>query len=167
MNKQDFSEIYLDYFESLCLYAYRFFPEKEEAHDIVQEVMVKIWEKKESLPPIGNMEAYLYRAVYHGCLNKLEKLKVRDKYADRKRIRLLEIELESFEETFFQWELREKINDEVSKLSSQEKKIFTMRYLQSKRYKEIATLLNISERTVETHIQNATKKLRAGLINFR
>lgn len=167
MNKQDFSEIYLDYFESLCLYAYRFFPEKEEAHDIVQEVMVKIWEKKESLPSIGNMEAYLYRAVYHGCLNKLEKLKVRDKYADRKRIRLLEIELESFEETFFQWELREKINDEVSKLSPQEKKIFTMRYLQSKKYKEIASLLNISERTVETHIQNATKKLRAGLINFR
>lgn len=167
MDKEDFSEIYLQYFESLCLYAYRFFPEKEEAHDIVQEVMVKIWEKKESISEIGNMKGYLYRAVYNGCINKLKKLKVRDKYADQRRLRLLEIELESFEETFFQWELREKINDEVDKLSPQEKKIFMMRYKQLKRYKEIASILNISERTVETHIQNATKKLRAALINFR
>lgn len=167
MDKKEFSEIYLQYFESLCLYAYRFFPEKEVAHDIVQEVMVKVWEKKESISEIENIKGYLFRAVYNGCINKLKKLKVRDKYADQKRLMLLEIELENFEETFFQWELREKINTEVDKLSPQEKKIFMMRFIQLKRYKEIASILNISERTVESHIQNATKKLRTALINFR
>lgn len=167
MDKKDFSKIYLNYFESLCLYAYRFFSEKDEAYEIVQDVMLKLWGKRDNLSYIDNIEKYLYRSVYNGCVNKLEKLKVKKKYADDKRLKLLEIELENFEETFYQWEIREKINCAVEKLTTQEKIIFEMRYYESMKYKEIASQLCISERTVETHLQKAIKFLRNKLKKLR
>jgi len=167
MDKNEFSRIYLKYFEPLGLYAYRFFAEKDEAYEIVQDVMLKLWEKRDELSQINHIEKYLYRAVYNSCLNKLEKLKVQQKYVDHKRLKLLEIELESFEETFYQWEIREKINGAVDKLTAQEKKIFEMRYHEQMKYKEIANQLDISERTVETHLQKSIKFLRNKLKKIR
>jgi RNA polymerase sigma-70 factor (ECF subfamily) len=167
MSKKDFSKIYIKYFEPLCYYAFRFFSEKDEAYEIVQDVMLKIWEKKDTLSSIDNIEKYLYRCVYNSCINKLEKLKVQKKYVDSKRLKLLEIDLENFEDTFFQWEIREKINLEVSKLTSQERKIFEMRFLEDMKYKEIASKLSISERTVESHLQKAVKFLRKKLHKLR
>jgi RNA polymerase sigma-70 factor (ECF subfamily) len=168
MDKKKFSKIYLNYFEPLCVYAYRFFQEKDEAYEIVQDVMLKLWEKKDTLlSNIDCIEKYLYRAVHNGCINKLEKLKVQNKYTDYRRLKLLEIELEDFEESFYQWEIREKINSEVENLSPKEKKIFELRYSENMKYREIASLLNISERTVETHLQKAIKFLRKKLKKFR
>lgn len=167
MNKIRFSEIYLKYFEPLCFYAYRFFPEKDEAYEIVQDVMLKLWENKNTLSEINHIDKYLYRAVYNSCINKLEKLKVQKKYTDYKRLKLLEIELEDFEETFYLWEIREKIEKELGRLTPQEKTIFDLRYFENMRYKEIAKKLNISERTVETHLQKATKILRSKLKKMR
>ncbi|SHE37730.1 RNA polymerase sigma-70 factor, ECF subfamily [Mariniphaga anaerophila] len=163
MDKNEFTKIYQAYFEPLCLYAFRFFPEEGEATEIVQEVMLRIWEKRNTLPPVQSIEKYLYRSVYNGCVNRLEKLKVQNKYINYSRVRLLEIELENFDDTFYQWEIREKIDNEVKKFTPQVKKIFEMRYLDSMKYKEIANELGISERTVETHLQKATKTLREKL----
>ncbi len=164
--KNLFKELYMDFYEPLCKYAFRYFSDKDEAEDIVQTVMAKLWEQKDKLHEIKNLENYMYRAVHNTCLNKIQQLKVKDNYSDYNQRQLALIELEDFEQTFYQWEIREKLDVEIEKLTPKAKEVFGMRFLENMRYKEISEKLNISERTVESHLQNAVKVLRARLKKY-
>jgi RNA polymerase sigma-70 factor (ECF subfamily) len=162
-DSEAFSEIYLTLFEPLCRFAFRFFPNKDEATGIVQDVMIKMWEKRKSLKEVSCIENYLYRATYNACVNKIERLKVADKYINHTRLRLLEIEMDDYATVIDQWEMQDKLNSEIGKLPPQGQKVFTMRYLEGLSYKDIAEKLNISARTVESHIQESIKCLRKKL----
>lgn len=166
INKKSFTEIYLKYFESLCSYACRFSNDKDESYEIVQNVMMNLLEKENSLPNINSIEKYLFRSVYNSCINNLEKKKVQNKYINYKKIRLLEIELENFEETFYQNELKNIIQSEIKKFTPKEKIVFEMRYVDGLKYKDIAEKLNISTRTVESHLQKTIKILREKFKKF-
>lgn len=161
--KRDFAALYKCYFEPLCRYAYRFFPNKDDAYEIVQDAMLKICEKRNSLPGIDSLEKYLFRMVYNSCLNRLEHIKVEKKYSDYAQIELLEMELESFEDTYYPPEVEAQLRSEIETLSPQAKKVLGLRYSDGLKYKEIAEALGISVRTVESHLQNSIKILQEKL----
>ncbi len=164
--QNEFECIYKKYFSPLCNYVKRYIYDEDSAREVVQETMIKFWKKIENGETVESPEKYLYRSVYNASLNKLEHIKVHNKYVSKANIRLKEIELENFEDTFYQWEIQENLEKEIKKLTPKCKEVFEMRYLECLCFKEIAEKLKISERTVESHVQSAIKKLRKRLKHF-
>ncbi|MBS7196732.1 RNA polymerase sigma-70 factor [Butyricimonas paravirosa] len=126
----------------------------DTAEDIVQEVFMRLWEKREELRGIQNIQGYLLFSIRNKCLNLLEHQQVMDKY--RQYCLLQEVSDEEDEpETFI-----EKVGNLLNKLPEKRRKVLEMSVLESKSYAEIAASLSISLNTVKDHIKKAYAFLR-------
>ncbi len=67
-----FSELYLIYYPKLVRFAKEFVMSEEDAENITQDVFTDLWEKRESMDHIENMNAYLFRLVRNKCLDYLK-----------------------------------------------------------------------------------------------
>ena len=159
-NSVVFKQVFLSYYESLCRYAYTILKNAEEAEDVVQSMFVKIWEKREGLEVKHTIRSYLFKAVYHQCLNMLEHRTVKLKH----QVHLAqEMHAETQLPETFQHELEENIVAAIKTLPDQCRIIFMMSRYDELRYAEIASHLNISVNTVENQISKALKILRVKL----
>lgn len=151
--------LYDKYWKILFIAAYNVLKDKESSEDIVQEVFVNIWKKRAELNINSSVKSYLYSAVIYRCYDYLRKTKKRiqvdlgehleqTKYYTNPETKLLYKELVAYIEAVIQ-ELPEKCRA-VYRLSRED----------GLTHKEIAEKLNISVRTVETHIFKATKVLK-------
>ena len=75
-----FVDIYTTYYDALLNYADRLLNDVETARDVVQQVFYKIWENRDALSISLSVKAYLFKSVYHGCLNTLAHQKNIQKY---------------------------------------------------------------------------------------
>ena len=159
-NSVVFKQVFITHYESLCRYAYSILKNAEEAEDVVQSMFVKIWEKRERLEVKHTIRSYLFKAVYHQCINLLEHRTVKLKYQ-------VHLTHEMYAETqlpeTFQHELEENIVAAIKSLPDQCRIIFVMSRYDELRYAEIASHLNISVNTVENQISKALKILRVKL----
>ncbi|WP_316769241.1 RNA polymerase sigma-70 factor [Pedobacter frigiditerrae] len=156
-----FTSFYTIFFQKLLLTSDKYVEDIFIAEEIVQDVFLKIWEEPEGLNDIKYINSYLYRSVINASINYLNRqknierhhLKIAANYSEES---LIELDEEN--------ELIVLINNEIEKLPAQCKKVFKLSRFEHLKYKEIALLLNISERTVENHIANALKILRTELL---
>jgi len=155
-----FKQVFMSHYESLCRYAYTILKNAEEAEDVVQSMFVKIWEKREELEVKHTIRSYLFKAVYHQCINLLEHRSVKLKHQ-------VHLAHEMLTETQlpepFQHELEENIVAAIKTLPDQCRLIFMMSRYEELRYAEIAAHLKISVNTVENQISKALKILRVKL----
>ncbi|WP_428329773.1 RNA polymerase sigma-70 factor [Mucilaginibacter sp.] len=141
--------------------------QKEPAEEIVSDVFVKCWESRKILHHIVNPETYMFVAVKNQSLNYLKK------YSN---IHIVQIE-NSNEVEFIniydpQKELEKKelnflMDKAIASLSPQSSIIFRLIKEDGMKYKEVAEILNISPRTVQTQLFRAMKKLAVILIAHR
>lgn len=158
---QVFTNFYTQFFQKLLITSDKYVEDIFIAEEIVQDVFLKIWENPEGLNEIKSINSYLYRSVINASINYLN----RQKNIERHHLKIAsDYSEESLVELDEENELIVLINDEIEKLPAQCKKIFKLSRFEHLKYKEIATLLNISERTVENHIANALKQLRTELL---
>lgn len=151
-----FDILFKRYYAVLCTYACRFVS-LEDAEEIVQNLMVNIWEKRASIRISSSLKQYLFRSVYLGSLNSISQNET------KKRIEKIYydsiIDNEYFD-TYQLKELKKRISKAVSDLPESYKEVFIMHRHDNLSYKEIAEKLNISPKTVDYRIQQALKILR-------
>ncbi len=158
---QAFTNFYTQLFQKLIITSDKYVEDVFVAEEIVQDVFLKIWEDPEGLNEIKSINSYLYRSVINTSINYLN----RQKNIERHHLKIVSnYTEESLIELDEENELIVLINAEIEKLPSQCKKVFKLSRFEHLKYKEIANLLSISERTVENHISNALKTLRAELL---
>jgi RNA polymerase sigma-70 factor (ECF subfamily) len=150
----------MSHYESLCRYAYTILKNTEEAEDVVQSMFVKIWEKREDLDVRHTIRSYLFKAVYHQCINQLEHRTVIQKH----QVHVAhDAQAGTQLPETFQNELEENIIAAINSLPEQCRIIFMMSRYDELRYAEIASHLNISVNTVENQISKALRILRERL----
>lgn len=151
-----FDILFKRYYAVLCTYACRFVS-LEDAEEIVQNLMVNIWEKRASIRISSSLKQYLFRSVYLGSLNNISqnetKKRIEKIYCDSI------IDNEYFD-TYQLKELNKRITKAISDLPESYKEVFIMHRHDNLSYKEIAEKLNISPKTVDYRIQQALKILR-------
>lgn len=139
--------------------ARRMFLTHEDAEELVQEVFLKIWKKKEQLKDNLSFQAYLItimKSMVYKKVKSQSRFFAYQQFAAAKEVSVLnegEISLES--EDLYRYSKKA-----IDQLPKSQKQVFELRYLNHQTAEQIAVQLSISKRTVESHIYKATKSLR-------
>ncbi|TVQ73408.1 MAG: RNA polymerase sigma-70 factor [Balneolaceae bacterium] len=160
-DKDAFARLYRRYFSELCDISFYVTRDKEVAKELVQDTFLVIWEKRKDWQPKGSIRSYLFRAVKNRSLDYLKHVRVERGW---KKMHQRDItESDAGEEAMSQKELAAAIDRSVDELPEKCRIIFIMNRNQGFTYGEIAEIQGISQKTVETQIGRALKKLRESL----
>ncbi len=161
-DKNAFRFFFDKYYTDLCNLVNIYIHNKEIAEEIVQDIYVYFWEKREKIKIESSVKAYLLSASKNKSLNFLRnektKLLIHEKFRNTS---------DSFYEmpsnAMDSLQLREIIDNAINRLPEKCKKIYQFAREQELSYKEIAEELGISAKTVENQMSIALKKLRKQL----
>ncbi|GAB4000832.1 RNA polymerase sigma-70 factor [Spirosoma daeguense] len=163
-DQQAFQEIYQRYWFKLYEVARRKVLTEEDAEEIVQDIFVDLWERRELLL-IQDISKFLYKAVKYQLLDYLKAKFVRQAYQDSKQRFNLDTDTHTEEQLALK-DLSEAILTGIDQLPAKTQEIFRLNRLEGRSAKEIADLLQIPERTIEYHITQALRTMRSYLKDF-
>ncbi|WP_337040596.1 RNA polymerase sigma-70 factor [Emticicia sp. 17c] len=164
-NERIFEMVFRKYYQSLCTYANSMLKEIDEAEEIVQNLFLGIWEKRNDFEITISLKSYLYRAVHNHCLNRIKHLKVREEHQQYATV-YYDNAYESVSQSVIKNELERKIEEAIEKLPEQCRLIFKLSRWEELKYHEIAEQLGLSPKTVENQIGKALKFLRVELAEY-
>ena len=162
-NGDSFETVFRQYYPGLRGYALKLLSDEALADEAVQEVFLKIWQKKEELNIQSSIKSYLFRAVHNHSLNMIKSYKVKEVHHQYIADTSITADMT---DTMESQEAEERILGAIAKLPTQCAKIFRMSRFQGLKYKEIAKKLNISPKTVEVQMGKALKRLREDLKDY-
>lgn len=146
---------------------FQYVENEDEAHGLVQNAYLKLWEIKAQINENSNIRNYLFTLVKNSSLNLLKRKQLVLGHHENIRRKELEYQYEALNRLSFDYleyeELKSKITEAVENLPVHCKRVFSMSRYEGLKNSEIASQLNISEKTVEAHITKALKILRAEL----
>ncbi|MBS1564824.1 MAG: RNA polymerase sigma-70 factor [Bacteroidetes bacterium] len=158
-NQKAFEGLYRLFFARLFNFSVLYVSKKEVAEEIVNDVMIKIWKNRDTLGAILDLETYLFVSVRNASLNYLSQYSryqvVLEPDSDR-----AEMVTPEDPERALEWkEIYFHLNKAIDELPEQCRTVFRLIKEEGFRYKQVAEILNISPRTVETQLYRAIKKL--------
>jgi RNA polymerase sigma-70 factor (ECF subfamily) len=168
---QAYESLYREHYNMLCIIANNYVNDKPTAEEIVGDVFLKIWEKRESLTINVSIKSYLIRSVQNKCINYLEHLR----FENRQKENYLK---GNNPEEYIPWatdyplgklfekELLVLVQKAIEALPDQCKRIFILSRDHELSYEEIAQKLDISLNTVKTQMKIALARLRGELKEY-
>jgi len=170
----DFKSVYISYYSRMKHFAKEYVISDEDAENIVQDVFLEVWERRDVLAYHINLAAFLFTSVKNGCIDFL-----RSKVAEQKAEERMQEEylltfqmkyesLEAFDEGFFSEDkdIEKVISDAINSLPEKCREIFIKSKIYGEKQKQIAEELNLSINTIETQMSIAYKKLREELKDY-
>lgn len=163
--QNSFDRIYVMYYSRMLRFAKEYVVFEEDAENVVQDVFLLLWEKREVLDIRISLVSYLFSLVKNRSLDYLRHKVVAEEYKQELSFKLMSLEQLNY--TFSSEEEIEKvIANAIDKLPERCREIFLKSRIEGMKYREIAEELNISVNTVENHIAIALKKLRVELKDY-
>lgn len=158
-NQQAYKTLYLHFQPWLYQFAYSFIKSHELAEEIVSDVFIRIWQKRERLGEVDNLRLYLYVSTKNHALNYLQKMRRSHVFS----IDELSVEVTSIhanpEQLLITKEMHDRVSLAVNQLPLRCKMIFKLVKEDGLKYREVAELLALSVKTVESQMTLAIKKL--------
>jgi RNA polymerase sigma-70 factor (ECF subfamily) len=169
----DFEQVYIAHFSKMKRFAKEYVLSDEDAENIVQDVFLELWEKKDVISMPVNLAAFLFTAVKNRCVDHLRhKIVVKEVTGklqeEQKMVLKMKYEsLEAFDRNIFSEENIEAVLERaINALPDKCREIFIKSRIEGKKQKEIAAELNVSINTVESQMAVAYKKLRTELKDY-
>lgn len=163
--KDGFEALYRLYYPKLMQFARRYNNSKAIAEDLVHNVFHNVWKNREGIKSNGKLRSYLYTAVRNQSI-KYQKRKKRRGYADLEDLSALESREISPVERIGGKEFEKAIENAIAELPDRRREVFLMSREDNLTYREIAEVLEISIKTVETQMSRSLKFLRYKLSVF-
>jgi RNA polymerase sigma-70 factor (ECF subfamily) len=153
-----FEEMYKTHYKMLRNAAENIIGDNDAAHDVVQEVFLKLWNRKDDSTIILNQKAYLFKSVINASITYLEN--------NKSKIQVGDLKIESSGSTdskILVKELEAKIQLALNALPPKCKAIFVLSRFEGLKNKEISEFLGLSLKTVENQMGIALKKMKEDL----
>lgn len=154
-----FRRVYNQYHANVYRYALKFVKSRELAKEIVHDVFLKVWEKREQLNPAFSLEGYLIRICKNHVLNVLLKA-AREEAWKKEVLHLAERTANQTEDVVVYADYAKYADLAIAQLPPQRQLIFKMCRLEGKSYEEAAQALGISIGTVRDHMLKAGRTVR-------
>lgn len=151
--------LFKEQYASLCNGVNRLLKDESLSEDLVQEVFIKVWEKKDAVTIDDRFIFYLKRSCYHAALKFLSSKSYQLETDSQVNIQTTE----STDEDLLINELHLKIQQAIAALPEKTQIVFTLSRFEELSYKEISHQLDISIKTVEKHMGKALQLLRSSL----
>lgn len=161
--RKAFDRLFTKYYPMLCAYCHRLV-ELEDAEEIVQDVMLWLWENRETLAIESSLSHYLFKMVYRRALNRINQKLVKGR-ADTYFYEEMQDVWQNIDVCQVE-ELMRHIRQAIAALPDSYREAFVMHRFRDMSYKEIAAALDVSPKTVDYRIQQALKQLRTDLKEY-
>ena len=152
MNQETFKNTVFVLKDEMYRFAKRFLVSSDEAQDLVQDLMMKFWQKKDELAGL-NIKSYALKCVKNECLNKLKHETVKQNFADYQshRSELYKMEVNN---------LKEKIINFINELPEKQKMVIHLKDVEEYEVSEISEILEMEENAVRVNLMRARQKVK-------
>lgn len=156
-NRRAFGELYQTYRKPALRFCLTLLKDEAEAENVLHEVFLKIWERREQINPDLNFHSYLFTCLRNYAFDHFKRLekdrRLREQYLQQMTHQLTE-EAEDKNEHF------ELLDEVVGRLSEKRQQVLLLNVYEGKSYQEIAELMQISKNTVKNQLVKARQILR-------
>ena len=126
----------------------------DDADDVVQISLIKIWQSAPRWVNKGSVEGYVYKIVFSTCMDFIRRYKSSEEFKDNYS------NLEITNNKFNNNELRKMLLNNIQKLPTHQKEAILLRYFCGYKQKEVSNILNKTDKATESLIIRARKKLK-------
>jgi len=156
--RKAFKLLFERYYKPLCVVSIMYTNNQSEAEDIVQQVLLKVWEEHQLKNIHTSLKSFLNIAVRNASINFLEKKKIREDHRQKfpkeeESLNALDFLLNEEEQKIFQ--------KAFTDLPPKSRQVFELVYFQNMAYQKAAERLDISINTIKTHLKICLKILRS------
>lgn len=137
---------------------------REEAEDIVQDILLKLWERRKELDKVENLEAFARTTARNLAIDRKEKMDNLHVTLDYQVHDLTDEGQSSNDNLLMAQEKDSFIANAINSLPEKQRSIFQLRDIEGKTYKEIATMLNITESDVKVSLFRARNEIKEKII---
>lgn len=165
-NQEAFATLYRLFFMRLFHFTTRYVHNRAAAEELVNDVMVKVWHRRSEMMGIDNLETYLFIAARNSALNYLSQ---HSPFHITLEPESGEVEIVNTDdpERLLEWrEMYQLLQQAVDELPDQCRTVFKLIKEDGLSYKQVAEILDVSPRTVETQLVRAMKKLHNALDGY-
>ena len=155
-DRRAFGELYQMYRKPALRFCLTLLKEEAEAENVLHEVFLKIWERREQINPDLNFNSYLFTCLRNYAFDHFKRLE-KDR---RLRDRYLQQMIHQHEETEEKDEHFQLLDEVVGGLSEKRRQVLLLNVYEGKSYQEIAELMEISKNTVKNQLVKARQILR-------
>jgi len=160
-----FKKLFITYYDLLCNFSWRYTRSQAVSEDLVQDVFAEVWNRKENLDPEKAISIYLYQAVKNRAIDYLDHQKVvRDYHKNENQLDQNVVFIRSTISE--EWEFIKAARHAIDELPFRAQQVYTLHREDGLTYKEIAEVMDISVKTVESQMTRALNILRERLNKY-
>ena len=163
--RNNFDKIYVLYYSRMFRFAKEYVLFDEDAENIVQDVFLLLWEKREVLDIQISLVSYLFAMVKNKYLDYLRHKVIADEYKQELSAKLTALELLNYSFASDE-EIEQILMTAINKLPERCRQVFLKSRIEGKKNREIANELNLTVSTVENQMTIALRKLRVELKDY-
>ena len=160
-----FRQIFDALFSNLTKFSFSFVHSKEAATEIVDELFVQLWVKRDDIMKINDLRVYLYTATKNASLNYITKKAKQIELEPYENLQVQMTDLVSPEQIMISKEMLQKIKEAIDSLPPRCKLIFKFVREDGLSYSEVAEILGLSIKTIDSQMVIAVARIRAKLMN--
>jgi RNA polymerase sigma-70 factor (family 1) len=158
-NRHAFTELYQFYHKKVYGYALSIVNEEFLAQEVVQDVFMKIWIRRNTLLSIDNFAGYLAVCTRNETLNAIKKIAAQQKHYQVVQKTQTELD-EGTEQQIQLRETRKMLDRAIQRLPPQQKKVYSLLNVQGLKLDDVAERMHITPSTTKTHLKAAIKNIR-------
>ncbi len=166
INTAVLNTLFKTHYDELCRYAFSILKDQDVAEDTVQQLFIKLWEKRSSIGEIENIRPYLFRSTFNMSLNEQKRMQRMPK-CNENIVQNSSIQSSSNTSNLLESnELQNRIDLAMMVLPEKCREVFHLSRNEQLSYKEIAEQMKISPKTVENQVGKALRIMREELKDY-
>ncbi|MFV0505362.1 MAG: RNA polymerase sigma factor [Bacteroidales bacterium] len=165
-DERAFDSIYRMYVHRLMGFVLKYVENQEDAKEIVQEVFVKIWDKRDKIKDASTFESFIFTITYNASISHIRKeLQERRKMAEFQKQMVEESQDAPYSDIEFK-EFRARLDTLIAKLTPRQQEVFQLSREEGLSHEQIADKLGISKNTVKNHIVSIINFLKINIVTL-
>jgi len=165
-DEKAFRQLFEHFYPGLNDFAFYFVKTKANAEEVVTDVFVKVWQNRKKLTSIVNVKAYLFTITKREALNYIRNNKLNERLFIQIDDQMKFIS-KNPEHEYLTNELLLIISNSINNLPEKCRLVFRLVKENGLKYKEVASMLDITEKAVEMHISKALKRIKRSLDTYQ